>query len=109
MTSEAQKRTYKKWVENNREKVREINRNWRQNHKEQFKDMVIKRRKDVAEQLKAKGTMFTYLPRTQRELRNINYVMRMLNINEDQARELLIKYNWNTVQIIKDFPNKKTE
>lgn len=104
--TDAQKETQKRWVAKNRDKINEINRQWRKANKEKFKQMVLKRRKKVAQELKAKGMIYTYLPRTKREMKTIEYIVRNLNVNEDQAREILIIYGWNVKKILEEFLTK---
>ena len=97
-----EKRSNNNWAKNHKEQVNTINRNWRQAHKEQWNQIVLSYKKRKAQEMKEKGMIFTYLPRVQRELRTINYLCQKLNINEDQARKLLIENEWNVKKILSD-------
>ena len=103
MVTEAQNKAQKKWAKNNTDKVNAINKRWRQNHKKQFSQIIIARRKEVSNELKAKGMMFTYYSKTYREKKNIEYLVKKLHINEDEARQLLVDNDWNTKKILETY------
>lgn len=98
--TEAQKKAYRTWARNNKEAINEYNRKWRQANKEKWNESSLKYRKRKAQEMKEKGMMFVYMSRTQRELRTINYLCKQLNINEDEARRLLIDNEWNVKKIL---------
>lgn len=100
MTTEAQKQAHNKWVKKNKETIYEYNRQWRQTNKEKWNESVLKYKKRKAQEMKEKGMMFVYLSKTERELRTINYLCKKLNINEDEARKLLINVDWNVKSLL---------
>ena len=102
MVTEANKKAQRKWIENHRQQVNENNRKWRQENKEKWNKASLKYRKKKAQEFKEKGMMFVYLARTERELKTINYLCRKLNINEDEARRLLIDNEWNIKKILQE-------
>ena len=83
------------YYEKNKEKHLEQSKKYIKNNRAKITKMVNKRRKEVAEELKQKGMIYTYLPKTQRENKMVKSLAKKTGINEDTARQLLIENEWN--------------
>lgn len=114
----------KRWATKNPEKVKElranywkahknelseINKQWRQTHKSKWVNICNKGRKEVSDELKAKGQMFTYDSRGVRERKMVEHLATRCNLSENIARTLLIDSNWNIKQLKQDIKSRKLE
>ena len=85
----------KQYYLNNKEQVDEKHKIYQKNNRKKITEMINKRRKKVAEELKTKGQIWTYLPRTQRENKMVHSLAINLNISEELARKMLIDNEWD--------------
>ena len=99
-----------RWKSKNKEKVNDYRKEYYNNHKDEIMEkqkdyvkrnrqkvtnLVLKRRKEVALELKEQGQIWTYLPKTARENKMCESLAKKLHIDETQARKMLIENNWN--------------
>lgn len=92
----------KQYYEENKDKLLESSRIWRQNNKSRFTKMVNRRRKEVAEELKKQGQMFTYMPKTERERKMVEFLAKKWDINIETSRKVLEENNWNVKGLVKE-------
>ena len=94
------KEYHKNYYEENKEHHLAKCKEYRLNNKAKVCKLVNRRRKEVAEELKAKGQIWTYLPKTQRENKMVESLAKKLGCGEIIAREILEKHNWNYKKVV---------
>lgn len=126
------KELHNKWQKENLDKVREYNNKWRAKNPDKAKEYarrsyerhkteialkqkkyreenrakitqtIVKRRKEVAEELKAKGQIWTYLPKTARENKMVKSLANRMGIDEITSRAMLEEHEWNYKALIEE-------
>lgn len=119
----------KKYYLENKERIDEKNRIWRQNNKDklhkryienkdkiyaQQKEYIKRNRKKVtkmvddyrkrkAEEFKAQGQMYCYLPKTERQTKMIEKLAKSKNIDIETSKKLLLDNDWNIKKLLKEY------
>ena len=125
MINEREKQKKREWYLKNKDKQNEKCKKWFKDHpnwkKEYYKkhketilkqqkeyikrnrkkvtNMVVRRRKEVAIELKNKGQMYCYLPKTERQNKMVEHLCKRTDMSKEESRALLIEYDWNIKQI----------
>ena len=97
---EKAKEWQKKSYYSHKEERLEYSKEYYEDHKKRHNENIHRRRKEVALIRQQKGAYYTYLSKTEYEMKNINKVIKCNKVNEDRARELLIENDWNTRRIV---------
>jgi hypothetical protein len=87
----------------NKETINAKNKEYVKNNRKKVSDRTLARRKEVAEELKQKGMIYTYLPKTQREEKTVTSLANKLNISEEEARVKLVANDWNYYGILERY------
>lgn len=98
--AEELKERRKEYYQNNKEKIYESQKKYNKQNRQKVTEMVTRRRKEVAEELKAKGQKYVYLPKTERENKMVVSLAKKIDTSEIIARELLEQRDWNYKAII---------
>lgn len=92
-----------KYYEKHKEAIYLKNKEYIKNNRQKITEALLKRRKQIAGELKEKGMIYTYLPKTQREEKTIKSLSKKTGISEEEAKEMLIANDWNYYAIIERF------
>ena len=76
------------YYQKNKDMVDAKSREYNAKNRKKVTKMVNARRKAVAEELKAKGMMYTFLPKTARTEANLGRIMDTYNIPREKAEEI---------------------
>ena len=93
----------KEYYVKNKEMILESTKRYIQKNRKKVTKLVNKRRKEVALELKEKGQIYTYLNKSARENKMVEKLSKIANINENEAREMLIENDWNYKSIVERF------
>lgn len=101
---ECSRRSYNK----NKEKVLAKQREYQKSHRAEISKLVLRRRKEVAEELKAKGQIWTYLSKTARENKMCKSLSARVGVSEEVARSILEEHDWNYKLIVSNYDKDAT-
>jgi len=93
------------YYKDHKEIYKKTSTNWRNNNKTRWSEITSDNIKKKSDKLKAEGQKFTFLSKTEREKRMIDYISRVLKISKKESRELLKQYNWNCILLEKEKRN----
>ena len=94
------KQKRKEYYHKNKEKLISQSKEYIKRNRKKITKMINARRKKVAEELKQKGMIYTYLSKSERENKMVTSLAKKCNISEEKAREFLVSENWNYIKII---------
>ena len=99
------------WRENNRDKLREKyienkdkiyaqQKEYARKNRKKVTKMVLDYRKRKAEEFKAQGQMYCYLPKTERQTKMIEKLAKNKNIDVETSKKILIENDWNIKKLL---------
>lgn len=89
----------KEYYEKNKDKIYQQQKEYTKRNRKKITNMVVRRRKEVATELKNKGQMYCYLPKTERQNKMIEHLCKRTDMSKEESRALLVAYDWNIKQI----------
>ena len=96
------KASRKKHYEANKKRILAQQKEYIKKNRAKVTGLVLRRRKEVAEELKKQGQIWTYLPKTQRQNKMVESLAKKMNVSEETARGYLEQFNWNYKGILED-------
>lgn len=93
---------HKKYIEN-KDKIYAQQKEYIKRNRKKVTKMVDDYRKRKAEEFKAQGQMYCYLPKTERQTKMIEKLAKSKNIDIETSKKLLIDNDWNIKKLLKEY------